>query len=951
VLKIAAAGTFGVAAAPWIGAAAMAGTTSAPLRAAPPTGITYGTPITIENAAYRLTFRTATWAGGKTVVRDLWCTAGGQWQPLITTEAERLGEQWVVCTHGTPNRTDYYSSTVPKWVTWDTLASVDAKTVRLTANLPDGSQLRVDWSVAGLHPRATVTLTPAASINYMVGHQAFTGLAASAVTEVLCGPRQHARVVETVESLGALDLPVPASLVEHQVGSTTWTWGVAIPADQVVFESEHNDGIDGQRYGMSLRNESDEVQPIFFAPQFGTRSRMTAGTPYSFTFQLRAQPVGLYEAYKQLAQDEYGLTNYRANVYGTSLTATLHNLIDLVKDGPATTDPVTFTPSYSGWWDRAKSFADIENDKATRQATAGALLSAYYLTADDTLYGSHALPVVEFHVSRDRYSWMPDAHRICGIPFDTSTLVPLHRMMRGMSGGIEWAATQHLNGARDSAFRRPPMATPVNAYRLTGDPAHLATAKTRANDYISTQGILTGYDTTVDAADFQYYFSKAWIELLDLYEESGEQRFLDAAYREAQRFVTQHYVRPIEHGTTTVPAGTWVTETGVRWAADSDVLPDYPGPNPPPPESADNWKLNVTGLTFEAVPTYRPITGGHTLLPMWAPFLLRLSRYVNDPLLADIAANAVIGRYTNYPGYYLHQFSVTHMKPDFPTQGPTGATRIFFHHIPAVLGLTIDYLLTEQWLASGGRIEFPAEFEATYAFFRYHTYGHRPGQFFDVANAWLWMPRGLVTVNNYVVNWIGARAGNTQYAVGLTNTSATAATVTVTLDAAKLNMTASTYPAKVYAADGTSTTAVVTNNAITVTVPGKGLVGIVVSGLNLAGLDVNALHTEPSATPSHPTAKDYDIRTVTGVGKVRGMLLVKPDRRRYHAYVQVDSDVPATLHYRVGTGAWQSSPQTVSPYEWTVSVAGLDNGFSYYVEVPSTGTTSPQVDLACRYRS
>jgi hypothetical protein len=134
---------------------------------------------------------------------------------------------------------------------------------------------------------------------------------------------------------------------------------------------------------------------------------MRARNEYSFEVGLYAAKAELFEAYREVLRTEYAYRPYRRNVFGATLTDTMHNLIDLLKSGPDKDDSVDYQGSPSGWWSRAKGFIDIENDQAVRATTTSVLLSAYYLTADDDLYETRARPVLEYHVSRNGYGWTP----------------------------------------------------------------------------------------------------------------------------------------------------------------------------------------------------------------------------------------------------------------------------------------------------------------------------------------------------------------------------------------------------------------------------------------------------------------------------------------------------------------------------------------------------------------
>lgn len=88
---------------------------------------------------------------------------------------------------------------------------------------------------------------------------------------------------------------------------------------------------------------------------------------------------------------------------------------------------------------------------------------------------------------------------------------------------------------------------------------------------------------------------------------------------------------------------------------------------------------------------------------------------------------------------------------------------------------------------------------------------------------------------------------------------------------------------------------------------------------------------------------EIDSDPATEYGVARGMLLVRPDRQGYDAYVQIDTEQQATLSYRIGTQPVQQAPQKAYPFEWTIPVDDLTKTFRY--TITSGGSTTPEVTL------
>ncbi|HEX8005777.1 MAG TPA: hypothetical protein VF482_05035, partial [Trebonia sp.] len=312
---------------------------------------------TIEGAHHRMTFHRATWTGGQTYLRDIAVRTPAGWLP-VTDPGQRFAEQWIVLNGAGGTPSDYYSSMSPGWIGFTALRQVNRRTVELSTAAAGGFELTVRWSVGGDNPEASWTLTARRADDFVVGYQALDVTAFDEVDEVLCGSRQHARVIYGAEALGAWELMTPACLLERTVAGRQVTAGVYAPAEVIPFEHQREVGPDGQPFGMSLRNEAGNVQPVVFAPQVGRNSPLKAGQRHSFTFGVYARTATMYEAYTALARDEYDYTDYRHNVYDTSLTGTVHNLVDLAMQDTTADDSETYQKSLSGWWDRAKGFVD-----------------------------------------------------------------------------------------------------------------------------------------------------------------------------------------------------------------------------------------------------------------------------------------------------------------------------------------------------------------------------------------------------------------------------------------------------------------------------------------------------------------------------------------------------------------------------------------------------------------
>lgn len=879
----------------------------------------------IGNDHYRVEFSVA--ADGVSHVAEVQTRHDGEWHP---TPGWSAGD-WLVLHGDGGSRRDLQASLDNHSVSFTDLEIRDDSEARLHAAGDGLYDLTVTWRLRDRHPQLEIALTPRVDGRFVVAYEAFAGMAEAEVREVMCGPLQHGRRVRGPETIGRSELFAPMALVQGDDGGGAVTVGLYAPASELPLEYETAAGDDGQPFGMSLRNAAGDVQPILYAPQYGTRADMQAGETYRFTVGVYSRRVELYAAYRELLRGEYAYSAYRRNVFGQSLTRTVHNLIRLMKAGPDADDSVEYQGSPSGWWSRAKGFIDIENDQAVRTTTTSVLLSAYHLTGDDELYETRALPTVEFHLSRNAYGWTPSEEatvygvpghdRVCATPFGAPSLAPLYAMTREQVPAVRDLALSAAD-APDYWLKRAPMSAALAVYRMTRDPARLAEAERIAAEYLASD-VDSGQ---LDAHDFAIFYFRFWIDVLELYEETGARRYLDAAYAEAKRFLASVLVRPVPDGEVRVPQRPLFIDHQIEvkgwW--DPAALYVYPRDDVPD-EDVPAWVVSPNGMSFEALKTYR--MSGFTFNPGWAPFLLRLAAHTGDDLLRDVAHNAFVGRFTNYPGYYYRQLSVNHAKPDFPYEGPFGNTTIYYHHAPGQLGMAMDYLVTEHQTRSGGRIAFPSEYEQNYVWFAYRVYGHRPGSFHGHDGVWLWLPEGLVTPDDPQLNWIAGSDGERLF-VSLTNTADDTRTATVTIDADRVPMTpGQEYPVTVIRDDGEPESATMVDHQFRTKVSGHGITALIV---HIGQFAVPSHHRDPR----RPSGTTHHFADGSPVGGVRGILIPKPDGSRYHAYVQAATREPATLRYSLDGGmTFRELSRDVYPNEWTVPVDDLSTPFTYVVKV------------------
>lgn len=254
-------------------------------------------------------------------------------------------------------------------------------------------------------------------------------------------------------------------------------------------------------------------------------------------------------------------------------------------------------------------------------------------------------------------------------------------------------------------------------------------------------------------------FAPKWIDLLEMYELTGNKAYLRAAHRGAKLYTQYIWYSPA------VP--------------DRNILVNPDGKAPhyqylkskghaqmdAPAERVPAWRLSEIGLTPESSGT----STGHRGIFManYAAWMLRLAHYTGDEFLARTADHAVIGRYRNFPGYHINTARTTvYEKADYPLREhmKLGANSFHYNHIMPHISLLYDFLVTQALYRSDGQVNFPGEFIEGYAYLQSKFYGHLPGTVYG-HEARLWMPTGLAAPADRQLNYISAVDDDALYIV------------------------------------------------------------------------------------------------------------------------------------------------------------------------------------------
>ncbi|WP_168208969.1 hypothetical protein [Chitinophaga sp. XS-30] len=643
----------------------------------------------------------------------------------------------------------------------------------------DGQVVEGIWQLlpGTQHLQLSLQYTPAQSGYYSFVVKALQGINPSDAAHILVPPmQQYQRLPEGPLMIPSAMMPQPLAIMENSELSAF------IAAAPSVYPLDWAQSFTS-RAGFSIRDEKNAVQPVAFSPVPGLEdSKIVAGQVLQRSFIIGAMAMPWQDAFTYLSDSIFRVRDYRKQET-VSLTEAAFNIIDLMRNDTA-----------AGWAPELKGFYDIEADPKIRptvvQSAPLAVISAAVIGRDEALYINRALPTIEYTLSRSGFRW---ANGIAGTLFNkdkrslrlsafhsqftTAYYEGLHQLLQEANPWLKAVALPQnaVRTAKGYSVNVPVWAQELAAYRLTKDRQWLNAARKNADTFLARDVYGTHTGMLGKQPFYNTSFYANWWDLPDLYDATGDSSYLKAA--ESAAFHTLAGVRsyPMVEDTmqTIHPGNVYNGNTRFWWKGGEKYRLGFPRKKGDAPEKqVPQHLVSPVGLGFEQPFTYfdpgklvRPV-----FMSSWAPHLLRLSKTAHGKIFETYARNAVIGRFSNYPGYYSTGFTDIPMQPDFPYKGPD-VSSIYYHHIPPHLAFTLDFLFSSVIQRSGGKIYFPYSKQDGFVWFNNRIYGGGKGEIFDDRDVSLWMKKGLINVDNPVVNYVTAISGR-QFWIILMNEAA-----------------------------------------------------------------------------------------------------------------------------------------------------------------------------------
>ena len=790
-------------------------------------------------------------------------------------------------------------------------------TISLTIKLGDGLE----------SPQIIWDLVPRRDGWYAVG---FTGLEDSEPSEldflyqplVWTWKRFPVKAVLTPEAF--------ATTAATFINKTGYTEGLAIDPSEIPYRFAT---FDNSRFGIALRSPEGKAQPIVIAPiPGGAESQMKAGQKYRFSCRYFLQAGDWIAGTGHMYKDIIGFKTERQNAT-VSLNQTMENMIALAMDDV-----------YSGWVADLKG-SDYRFDVPGTVKNVSALhpLSVALTSGNLEIYRRRALPMIEYVLSREKYLYAVNdeitqqnpSHFLKGPCVEIGELAGLDQMTGGVNSVFGEEAERVFGKSRQlnliTETGGGSWQDYLARYRISGEASHLQKAVETANAYLDASDDKYPEDFTTSAglkdlqATFVTDYTLAWYDLLELYEETGEERFRDAAITGATQMLLWMRSNPIAPDSViTANEGGRIAGVfpGRRHTANSYEWKEYDTSTEIQEQKIPAWRTSFAGLLPEVPYTYMH---GPIMLAHHAAWMLRLAHLAGDPIFKDGAYNAVIGRYANFPGYYFTSMHTTvYQQPDYPLHPYLDIkyNAIFYNHIWPHIALLQDFLVSDAYLKSGGKVSFPSAYAPGYAFLTSKVYGHKEGEIFGNRDVYLWLPGDAIQSSSIALNHLFGRTEEDTYLV-LMNTARETISSELYLnpDVIRWNKDEE-YPIITYHITGDATPGTFKDGLLRVEVPAEGLIAIRMVGLrndvplqNITGNINVGNNTKNYFRKSHGSP---------ALGTITGMLInIVPEFS--DAYIYTDATEKdagrVTIKYAVEGEGWVETTDDSYPYELSIHLS------------------------------
>jgi hypothetical protein len=675
-----------------------------------------------------------------------------------------------------------------------------------------------------------------------------------------------------------------------QLSTAGWNAALVMDAKEMPFRIPVNET---SRFGMMLQLKDGQYKPVSLAPIMGGQeSRLKKGQSHSCTIHYALQTGNWKTMYTYIARQFYGFRDMRDNSGAGSINNTLEHTIDYLVNRNG--------KNFAMWHDEQKYYDYwTDNSGIFKPFSPLYALSAAIVTDDEEMYRTRALPEVEFALSRDNNTFAP---------YEVAQNGQVKKRNRGLGesyiGAAQLTSLYHLFQdripaiaamAEKKSFARNNFADMLALYTMTSNTTDLQAAESAAAPVLRKN--------TPSGTEEEY------MNLLDLYEATHQKKYLDAAIESAYSLTTGINLSPA------IPDTMLTVDIGNKVPIHEHSFGRHrlwgfltPTPFPYKQQTVPAWRVALTGLTS---PAYR----GEYWMNNHGQ-LMRLAALGKDDFLRDIARWGMIGRFGNYPGDNRSVYSLIaedSAAVEHPVWQLSFAT-INPGHVSEFTGELIDFMVSDAFERSAGKIDFPAR-SMQGTSFRVRVYGDRPGDFYNEKNVRLWLPRKLLSSNNRQVDYI-AGYGNGKFYLACLNQSFQTEEVSITLNPERVRI-GNKAEIKTWENNQPGVTVKANGNQLKFSIPPKGIKAFAISDAEVITTLQHKMFDAKTPVLSDKSFTSFP----ASFGNVHAML-ISLGRGLTNAFVYTDAlpenIISTKLRYRNAGGEWKEKPDAIFPYEFSI---------------------------------
>ncbi|MFT3822814.1 MAG: hypothetical protein QM731_02795 [Chitinophagaceae bacterium] len=687
-------------------------------------------------------------------------------------------------------------------------------------------------------------------------------------------------------------------------------------------------------FGMAVRSHEGKAQPAIYAPLPGTeKAKLNAGDKFHIALVYVLHPGNWQQGTSYLLSSVFHYRSERQNAT-VSLNQALDNMLDFAMNDV-----------YSGWNETLKaSNYQFDVPGTVKNVSALHSLSLAMITGNDEILRRRALPMIEYVMSREKYLYSTSdtpgqaqapSHLLKGPCVDIGELVALNELTNGYTPAFSQEANRLFGQSRQLNMNTQTGGGSwqdyLARYRLYRNADDLQKAVEGAKQYLQevyyrySHNFFDSPGLRDKGAGFTTDYGYRVYDLFELFEETKDTLYLNAALTGAKQFLLWTRSNPAPPvGNITVNKNGEVKGIfpGRRASAlegspfvPMDVISHVPETTVPA------WQTSLNGLVPEAPNTY---AFGPVMLAHHAAWLLRLAHYTGDSLLRAAAYNAIVGRYANFPGYYFTSLHTdVYQRADYPMHPfyDVKYNAIFYNHVWPHLALLTDFLVSDFYYRSKGKINFPGTYAPGYAFLTSQVYGAKKGTVMGNNNVQLWMPTHALKSDGIAFNYLVGHNEQDVF-IAFANTSDKTVTEHISLNKEVVPFDGNKLYATIeYNNNGKTKNGSIKNGMLTIILPAGGLTCIRIKGIYTAkkeSITPMAGKISENRFLRYAAKEDSSATTTAMIIQSNASLAV------FYAYCnKTEKDwKQCSLRYRVNNSEqWSTITDTAYPFEFDLTLA------------------------------